>query len=602
MVIHSHQSLGFAFRSLGMLLLFVVSFAFRADAQETTADDSSSATVATVTIKGGLAESVGQPGIFGEMSPNLASLLRRLKLAAGDQKVKGVVLRIRHPQLGRGRVAELRAAIAELRSAGKVVIAQLESVTTVDYLLAIACDEIVLPESGTVIIPGIRAEVSFYKGLFDLLGVEADMMQVGDFKGAAEPYTRTSMSPAFRQQYEGLIDDLYNQMIETIADGRGLDQERVRELIDVGVFTPAEALAEGLIDVIAYEDELEDHLAKRLDVQTIKFVAEFGKRRTKNDFSGMLGMMKLFEMMMGVDSSRRSNSGKKIAVIYANGVIMPGKSAATLGGGETVGSDTLVKAIKQAEADKTVVGVVLRVNSPGGSSLASDLIWRALQNCEKPTIASMGDTAASGGYYISMGCDQILAEPGTLTGSIGVVGGKFAVGGLYKKVGLTTQVISRGKNSGVLALDHPFTDSERAVFRNTMQDVYAQFVSKAASGRNLPPEKLEKLAGGRVWTGRQAAGNGLVDKLGTLGDALSEIKQLASIPAEEKLELLVLPRPTSFLDQLLDGDVSMRTSFASTLPGRIGAPLRASLRDAQILEQLTAEPGLLLLPHRIEVR
>ncbi len=556
------------------------------------------AVVATITVKGMLPETTGQRGLFGELSANLAALSNRLERAAKDDELDGVVLRIRNPQLGRGKLAELRAAIERIQASGKRVVAQLESATSADFMLAGACDEIVLPESGVIVIPGVRAEVTFYKGLFEKLGMQADMLQVGDFKGAAEPYTRRAMSPKFRQQYQQVIDDLYEQMVATIATDRKLEEARVRELIDIGLFTPREALEAGLIDRVAYGDELEEQLAASLAVDDVRWLTEFGKRKVDNDFSGMLGMMKLFEMMMGVNKSQRSSSNKKIAVIYASGMIMPGRSTSSLFGVEVLGSDTLVKAIQQADRDEKVGAIVLRVDSPGGSSLASDLIWRALRDCSKPTVASMGDIAASGGYYISMGCDRIFAEPGTLTGSIGVVGGKIAMEGLYDKVGLSTETISRGKNSGVMAGNKPFSDSEREVFEKMLREVYRQFVSKAAEGRKLTVDQLETLAGGRVWTGRQAQQNGLVDQLGTLREAIASARELAGIPAAEKVEILTLPRPTSLFDQLIEGDVQFQGRLDAQLPSHLAQQLLA----ARLIQQMLAEPALLLMPHDIKIR
>lgn len=561
--------------------------------------DKTQAEVATLTVKGSLPEMAAQPGLFGEMEPNLADLQRRLRTAAEDEGLRAVVLRIRSPQVGRGKMGEIRDSIRQLRSSGKQVIAHLDTATSSDYLLAAACDRIVMPESGMLMIPGVRAEVTFYRGLFDKLGVSADMLQVGDFKGAAEPYTRREMSPEFRRQYQSLIDDFYDQMVNMIAADRQLDAARVRELIDTGVFTIEEAQQAGLVDRVAYEDQLEADLLEAFAVDEIDWKREYAKKKVDNDFSGMLGMMKLFEMLSGTNSARRGSSGKKIAVIYLSGMIMPGRSAAGFVGVNVAGSDTMIKAIRQANDDDKVVAIVLRVNSPGGSSLASDLIWRAIGECNKPTVASMGDTAASGGYYVTMSCDQVFAEPGTLTGSIGVVSGKFALDGLYEKVGVTTETISRGRNSGILSLEKRFSESERAAMEKTMRSVYSQFVRKAAAGRGVAEAEIEKVAGGRLWSGRQAAENGLVDKLGTMADAIAAAKQLAELPADEKVELLELPRPTSLFDQLLLGDVQ-----SPAIQDRGGLPTRIqrSLEAVRHLSRLSQEPALLLMPHQVEIR
>ena len=253
--------------------------------------------------------------------------------------------------------------------------------------------------------------------------------------------------------------------------------------------------------------------------------------------------------------------------------------------------------MKQANGDKTVQAIVLRVDSPGGSALASDLIWREIQRIKKPVIASMGNIAASGGYYISMGCDQIFAQPGTLTGSIGVVGGKISFGGLFDRFGVRTEVISKGKNSGLLSTTSPMTESERTIWKTNMEDVYRQFTSKSSAGRKLSLKELEPLASGRVWTGRQAKAHRLVDHMGTLHEAIQAAKKAAKLGADEKSELLILPESQSFLDQLLGG--------GGALPGfttPASHPWLRNIRDVEALRSLFAEPSLLMLPYRINIR
>jgi protease-4 len=412
------------------------------------------------------------------------------------------------------------------------------------------------------------------------------------------------MSPEFRRQYESLLDDMFEQTIETIAADRKLDPAKVRELIDTAVFSAQAAKDAGLIDTVAYSDELKPRLQGKLEVDKVELVENYGKKNVDTDFSGMTGMFELFNLMMGVKPQQRMSSTKKIALIYASGVIMSGENSVSLLGGQTMGSDTIVKAIREAEAEKTVVAIVLRVDSPGGSALASDQIWRAVQQCQKPVVASMGDVAASGGYYISMGCDKILAEPGTLTGSIGVVGGKLVLKGLYDKVGLNTDIISRGENSGLLSELSTFTDSERATWKKMMEEVYRQFTTKAAAGRKMDLAKLDPLAGGRVFTGRQAKANGLIDEVGTLHDAINQAKQLAGLKPDDKTEQLILPKPRSFLDQLFENELGVQSPVArqlGNLPGNL-SPLMQVLGDVETLQKLFGERSLYLMPYRIQIR
>lgn len=558
----------------------------------------SKGTIAAITIKGSLPETASGGGLFSELGMHLPDLVGRLQRAGQDTSVSTVVLRVREVELGQGKLQEVRHAIGQLRKAGKRVVAELESGSTAEYLVASACDEIVMPESGEIMLPGVRAELMFYRGLFDLLGIQADMMQVGAFKGAAEPYTRREMSPEFRQQYESLLQDMFDQVVDLIAADRRLDAAKVRELIDTGIFSAQAAKDAGLVDVIAYSDELTPRLQKQLAVDKLEVVENYGKKKVNTDFSGMTGMFELFNLILGVEPQQRTSSAKKVAIIFASGAITSGDGGASLMGGESVGSDTLVKAIRQADSDKSVVAIVLRVDSPGGSALASDQIWRAVQKCEKPIVASMGDVAASGGYYISMGCDKIFAEPGTITGSIGVVGGKIVLRGLYDKVGLSTDTISRGKNSGLLSEMSLFSESERAVWKKMMEEIYRQFLTKAAAGRKMEVAKLEALAGGRVWTGRQAKANGLIDELGTLHDAVQAAKQLAGIKPEEKLEPLILPKPRNFLDQLLENDLAAQAAAQQALPR---SELLRHLTELEQWQALFRERHLYLLPYRVRI-
>jgi protease-4 len=283
--------------------------------------------------------------------------------------------------------------------------------------------------------------------------------------------------------------------------------------------------------------------------------------------------------------------------VYAVGAIVPGQSGDGLMGG-TVGSATLVKALRKAADDDQVKAIVLRVDSPGGSATASDMIWREVVRIDKPVVASMGNVAASGGYYISMGAEKIYAEPGTLTGSIGVIGGKLVLQGLYDKIGLSTETISRGVNSGVLSSTEPFSASERQAWEQLMQTTYRQFVDKAARGRKMDVEQLEALAQGRVFSGRMAAANGLVDALGTLHDAVAEAKRRAGLEEDEPVELLMLPEPKSVFEQLFGSPAVLAPT-----PGLRAVPeLSPLLQQADLYRRLFREPALLLMPYQVDLR
>ncbi len=498
-----------------------------------------------IELKGSYPEGAEPTALFGNSVETLSEVIGRLDKAGDDEKLSGVVLRINDPTLGWAKVNELTHAIHNLRHKGKKVVAYLDSATTHNYLVAASCDEVVMPESGDLAILGLRAEVMFYKGLLDWLNVKADMLRVGEYKSAAEPFTRTEMSKEFRHEMEEILDDYQRQIVEAISKHRKLDAAKVTAAINGGPYTARRACELGLIDKVAYEDEIEGLLKTAESKRDVKITKSYGKKKVDNDFSGFAGMMKMMSLLMGGEEKKRLSSKPTIAVVHAVGAIMSGKSANSFLGGETLGSETFIKAVRQAADEKTVKAIVLRVDSPGGSALASDLMWRALQKCGKPVIVSMGDVAASGGYYISMGAQHIFAEPGTLTGSIGVVGGKVAIGGLLEKVGITTSVISRGENSGAMSMLSQFTESERKAMQRTLNDIYGQFTHKAAEGRHMQYDKLEKLARGRVYTGAMAIKIGLVDELGTLDDAVKYAVKVAGLPKDEKVERWILPPATN---------------------------------------------------------
>lgn len=554
------------------------------------------ATVVQFTLRGELAEGATAAGMFGEMAPSLTTLLERLQAAADDKDVAAVVIRVEDLEIGRGKVHELRAAIARLKAAKKPVYAELASGDAKEYLVASACSEVIMPASGMLIMPGVRAEMTFFKGLFDKLGLQFDVLQQGKYKGAGEPFSRSSMSPALRESMTALVDDTYDDLAKTIGADRNLADYRVKTLFDEALFTARSAKAAGLIDTIAYSDEIEARLKRNLKVDELNVVTDYKKKKIEADFSGLGGMVKMMELMFGGKPSEHKSDKAKIAVVYAVGPITEGKSESDMWGSRSVGSSTLTGVLRKAAEDATVKAVVLRIDSPGGSAVASDLIWREIVRMKKPVVASMSDVAGSGGYYIAMGAKKIFAEPGTLTGSIGVIGGKLVTGKLMNKLGVNTEVIARGKLSGALSSDKPFSAEERAAWTKLLEETYAQFVRKAADGRKMPVKKLEELAQGRVYSGRMAAQNGLVDRIGTLADAVAEAKRLAGVKPDDKIEVQTLPAARSIFEQLF-GDASLSSELEGVLPS--GGKM---LLEARFWKRLFTEPSLVLMPCQVELK
>jgi protease-4 len=417
------------------------------------------------------------------------------------------------------------------------------------------------------------------------------------------------MSDASRKQLEGVLNDYYdNSMVGRIVKnraGKDFTAEQVKKLIDDGPYAAHAAEKAGLIDRVAYKQDLEDSFKKELKVESVDLVRNYGQSKSEEiDLSSPFAIFKLLSPSKGAASSDKP----KIAVIYATGVINSGKSTQSLFGEASCGSQTMIEAIRQAENNKTVKAIVLRVDSPGGSALASDLIWSEVVRCKKPVIASMSDVAASGGYYIAMGARKIIAEPGTLTGSIGVFGGKMALEGTYEKLGIHTEVISRGANAGIFSSTFPFSASEKDAMTALIHDAYDQFLDKAIAGRTkagvkITRKELEAIAGGRIWTGRQAKEKGLVDELGDLNDAVASAKKAAGVAEEKELELLILPKPRSILDTLLDTkseSLAPRMALQSLL--REAPELAPQLRAVEGFLRMRGEPVWLMEPCQITVR
>lgn len=584
---------------LSLVLLAAIS---PAGAQE--GDKTPAKNVAHIRIGGNLDENpVSADPLLGSSSENFKSKMDRIAKAAKDKSVHALIIQIEGTPMNWAKIEELRGAIDAFRKTGKKTYAYLDSADTREYLSASACDLVCVPEAGWLMIVGLRAEVSFYKDLLEKLGIKADFLQMGVYKFAAEPYTRSKMSPEAKAQLKLVLDDFYDKcLVGGISSSRSkahkeLSPDKVAKLIDEGPFTARRAKELGLIDEMLYFDDLEKLIKKDLD-SNIKVVKDYGMNKMSDvDFSNPFA---IFKLLM---SQKPATKGTKdrIALIYATGPIMTGKSSESLFGGHTMGSTTIIEAIRQAENDPKVKAIVLRVDSPGGSALASDLIWNELKRSKKPVIASMSDVAASGGYYISMAAKKIYAQPGTLTGSIGVVGGKLALAGLYDKVGITTETISRGSNAGILSSTDVFSASERKAMEKLMIDVYDQFLSKAIAGRaeagkKFTKEQLLKYAEGRIWTGRQAKEIGLIDALGGLDDAIADAKVMAGLAKDADVDYLVLPKARTFLDSLLEksGDAQV-----------VERLLRTGGVDASQLEgllNLREDPVWMMMPHSVRVR
>ena len=492
---------------------------------------------------------------FGTASTKtLRGLFKKLDTLKTDDDIAGIIFKIENVSVGWATLQEIRNKLNEFQETEKETIGYLENGGNAEYLLAAAMERVVLMPAGSLNLTGLRAEVLFYKGLLDKLDIEADMLAMGKYKSGVEPYMRDGMSDAFRESMTALLDDLYAQLLAHIAESRaGITAAEVSDLINSGPFTAEEAHQAQLVDALQYYDELLDTLKTASpdeDVQVVK--PDYERKRKVPDMNSFAGLMQLLSLL-NPPQRAKSTAENQIALIYADGPILPDIDQ-LFPSTSVIMPSTLKEAFEKARTDGTVRAVVLRIDSPGGSALASDLIWREvmLTQREKPVVVSMGDVAASVGYYIAMAAGTIVAHPSTLTGSIGVFGGKLNMKGFYNKIGLTKEIIAHGQNATLYSDYGGFTPTERERVEKMMKTVYKDFVSKAAEGRNKSFDEVDEIAQGRVWTGKQAKALGLVDELGGLETALSIAKARAGFADDEEVNLIVLPKQKPFFEQLME--------------------------------------------------
>ena len=487
----------------------------------------------------------------GARAQTLRNYVEALQRAKRDSHIDSVLVVPTHFESPYwAKLQEIRDAIVDFRKSGKRVNAYLEYGGDREYYVATAADRIFMMPTSPLDVKGLASYEVFLRGLLDKVGAEADFEHIGEYKTAPNQLTERGFTPAHREMAESLNRDMFEQLVKGIAEGRKKSADSIRTLVDGGPFLAEQAVNAGLVDKLAYEDQLDDLGAM-----------------TKSTIEGE-------DYMRG----RRRPVGARaprIAVIYMSGVIASGKGGFDPLNGEVLGSMALIKAIRAARADNSLRAIVLRIDSPGGSSAASDALWRELvvtrdQKPSRPLIASMSDLAASGGYYLAMAAPIIVAQPATLTGSIGNFGGKFVTGGTYQKLGINIDSIAIGKNAELESPVRRFTDSERAKIREELRVFYDQWIQKIASTRKMPAARVEQLARGRVWTGAQARENGLVDALGGLDRAVAMAKEKAGIAADADVELVTYPpRKTLFelIGEQLTGAGNSELELVASLLG-----------------------------------
>lgn len=528
---------------------------------------------------------------FGGPDQSLTGLVMQFKKAKVDKRIKAVLLDIDMSGAGWGKAEEIRDAIKDFRTSGKPVYAFIELGLNKEYYIATACDKIYVPPPGELFINGLAADVMFFRGSLDKLGVYPDIYQIGKYKSAGDMFTQKEMTDAHREYINSLLDDLFNRYVQTIAEARHKTPDEVKALIDNAPYNGNQAKASGLIDEVAYHDEVEKQMKTMLGYkETDTFLPVRAEYRDVSPES--LGL----------------NEGERIAVIYASGEIGSGRSENSPSGGQSIGSDTLSRAVTDAAADKSIKAIVIRVDSPGGSGLASDIIWHAVEaaNQKKPVVISMSDVAASGGYYISASAAKIVAQPSTITGSIGVVAGKPVMRGLYDWLGISNEYVMRGKTAGMFRETEKFSDEERVKFEEWIKTTYYQdFVPKVAKGRKKDAQYVDSVGQGRVWTGAQAKDRGLVDEFGGLDRAIEVAKQLANIPADKGVQRVILPYPQTFLQQLMmSGGDNSNTQVAQQRAVLAALPedARRAFRFMSLMERMKTGEKMLVMPFDIRVK
>jgi protease-4 len=466
-----------------------------------------------------------QPMALPGRSPaglGLLPLLECLEVAARDPRVLGVLVKVDAAPGGLSQVLTLRRALAAVREAGKPVVAWGERWGAEELLLASAASRVLMPEAGSVYLVGLRLETYFLKDLLDRLGLEPDVLRVGDFKNAAEILTRRGMSSSQREQLEALLDDSYEALVTGIGDGRGIAPARVRELVDQGPYTAEAARRAGLIDGCMFPDEVDGVLE------------ELAPSGIEDPPRPALVDVAVYHAFCARERGWRSLriATPRLAYVVATGPIRHGSSSFG------IGSDSYRGLLRDLAEDSRIRAVVLRIESPGGDSLASDLLWRSVRQlaAEKPVVVSMGEVAASGGYYMAVAADAILAEPTAVTGSIGVVGGKLSLADLYRRLGVGHEGVERGARAGLLSASRPFSRDERAALKAEMRELYERFLGRVAEGRGMTLDAVRPLAGGRIWSGAEALRVGLVDAPGGPLEALAEARRRAGLrPGEAAL-------------------------------------------------------------------
>ncbi|HEX8177459.1 MAG TPA: signal peptide peptidase SppA [Pyrinomonadaceae bacterium] len=582
---------------LGCLLLGVLMIALFISSLRNSGPTIHDNSVLVLNVKGTMPDYVTEDPFakaLGAQDNSLTSLLWQIRKAKADKRIKAILLDIDFSSAGWGQADEIRDAIADFRTSGKPVYAYMLLGSNKEYYIATAADRVYMSPSGNLFTYGLAAEAMFVRGSLDKLGIYPDVFKIGKYKNAPDMFTEKKMTDAQREVINAMLDDIYGRLVNKISETRRKSPDEVRAIIDNAPYTAQQAKESGLIDDVKYRDEVEGELKRRLgykEDERLKLVKDSEYREIKPESLDM-------------------NKGEKVAVIYASGTIGTGSSDDSPFGEQSVGSDTMVKALNTARDDKSIKAIVIRIDSPGGSAFASDEIWHAIENAKakKPVVVSMGDVAASGGYYIACNANRIVAEPSTITGSIGIFAGKPVMKGFYDWLGISNEYVMRGKNAGMFRETEQFSDDERAKFQDIISRAYYdQFVPKVAKGRNKSVEEVDSLGQGRVWMGSQAKERGLVDEFGGLEHAINVAKQLANLPADKDVRRVILPYPRTFFEKLFnqeseDEKEKLKLQQQRAIFEALPEDMRRAFQYAALLDRMKQGDALAIMPYEIRIK
>jgi protease-4 len=537
--------------------------------------------VLRLNLEGAVRDSPPKQKLFAaQHGPNLLGIVEGIEAAASDDRVAGLAVYMGGPQLSIAAAQELRTAVEDFRASGKFALIFTEDLGgigggTIQCYIASGFDEIWLQPSGGVGLIGMAIEVPFARGLLDKLEVEPRFGQRKEYKSAVESLTRSALSDPARENLQALLDSLYGQVVAGIAAGRQIGEADIRDLVNAGPYLGREALDMGLVDRLAYWDE---------------FIADAKDRAGEDAEEVLMG-----RYLAGID--RPNRTGTKVALIHGRGTIVSGSAEGGAFEEPGFGAHRIAEAISDAIEDDEIEAILFRIDSPGGSYIASDIVWREIRRASeagKPVVASMGGTAASGGYFVAMPADRIVAQPGTVTGSIGVYGGKVVTARLWERLGITWDGLKAGDRAAMWSFVQDFPPGAEERFAAILDFIYEDFTAKAMVDRAMEADQIDAVARGRVWSGEDALAHGLIDAVGGYRTALAEMRDLIGLEPDAPVELVPMPRPLSPFEQFvkaLDGEVS-----AGSLPALLGAENHSVVAEAAQELGLAADDLDLLRP------